>query len=94
MVANQEITDQFIHNLKSNPNKFHDLTGEMKRSLKKERLEETRKLQIQKITRITENNGKTDYHGSTYANHLAACNHSTFTMNERKRLLLTTDDIF
>ena len=34
MVANQEITDQFIQNLKSNPNKVHDLTGEMKKSLK------------------------------------------------------------
>ena len=29
MVANQEITDQFIQNLKSNPNKVHELTGEM-----------------------------------------------------------------
>ena len=35
MVANQEITDQFIQNLKSNPNKVHDLTGDMKKSLKK-----------------------------------------------------------
>ena len=34
MVANQEITYQFIHNLKSNPNKFYDLTGEMRKSLK------------------------------------------------------------
>ena len=33
MVANQEITDQFIQNIKSNPNKVHDLTGEMKKSL-------------------------------------------------------------
>ena len=32
MVANQEIMDQFIHHLKSNPNKVHDLTGEMKKS--------------------------------------------------------------
>ena len=31
MVANQEITDQFIQNLKSNPNKVHDLKGEMKK---------------------------------------------------------------
>ena len=30
MVANQEITDQFIQNIKSNPNKVHDLTVEMK----------------------------------------------------------------
>ena len=27
MVANQEIKNQFIQNLKSNPNKLHDLTG-------------------------------------------------------------------
>ena len=27
MVANQEITYQFTQNLKSNPNKVHDLTG-------------------------------------------------------------------
>ena len=32
MVANQEITDQFIRNKKNNPNKVHDLTGEMKKS--------------------------------------------------------------
>ena len=38
MVANQEITDQFIHNLKSNPNKVNDLTVEMKKSLKKQRI--------------------------------------------------------
>ena len=34
MAANQEITDQFIRNLKSNPNKVHDLTVEMKKSFK------------------------------------------------------------
>ena len=34
MVANQETTDHFIQNLKSNPNKVHDLTGEMKKSFK------------------------------------------------------------
>ena len=39
MVANQKITDQFIQNLKSNPNKFHDLAGEMNKSLKKQILE-------------------------------------------------------
>ena len=38
MVSNQEIIDQFIQNLKSNPDKVHDLTGEMKKSLKKQRL--------------------------------------------------------
>ena len=37
MVANHKIADRFIQNLKSNPNKVHDLTGEMKRSLKKQR---------------------------------------------------------
>ena len=34
MVANKEITDQFIQNLKINPKKVHDLTGEMKKSFK------------------------------------------------------------
>ena len=34
MVANQETTDHFIQNLKSNPNKVHDLTGEIKKSFK------------------------------------------------------------
>ena len=34
MVANQEITARFIQNLKSNPNKVHDLTGKMKKSFK------------------------------------------------------------
>ena len=32
MIASQEIIDQFIQNLKSNPNKVHYLTGEMKES--------------------------------------------------------------
>ena len=32
IVANQEITDQFIQNIISNPNKVHDLTCEMKKS--------------------------------------------------------------
>ena len=34
MVDNEEITDQFIQNLKSNLNKVHNLTGEMKKSFK------------------------------------------------------------
>ena len=63
MVANKEITDQFIQNIKSNPNKVHDLTGEMKKSLKKQRLETSIKPQIHKIIRITDNNGKTKYIG-------------------------------
>ena len=72
MVANKEIKDQFIKNLKSNPKKVHDLTGEMKKSLKKQRLETSIKPQIHKITRITDNNGKTEYHGRTYANNEVA----------------------
>ena len=72
MVANQKITDQFIQNLKSNSNKVHDLTGEMKRSLKKHRSEKSIKHQIQKITRITDKNGKTKYLGRTYANNEVA----------------------
>ena len=31
MVENKEIKDQFIQNLKSNPDKVHELTGEMKK---------------------------------------------------------------
>ena len=34
MVTNHKITDQFIQNIKINPNKVRDLTGEMKKSLK------------------------------------------------------------
>ena len=48
MVANQEITDQFIQSLKSNPNKVHDLTGEMKKSLKNR---DWKQLSIQKYTK-------------------------------------------
>ena len=66
MVANQEITDQFIQNLNNNPNKVHDLTGEMKKSLKKQRLETSIHPQIHKISRITDINGKTKYLGRTF----------------------------
>ena len=59
MVANQEITDQFIQNLKINPNKVHDLTGETKKSFKKQILETSIHPQIHKISRITDSNGKT-----------------------------------
>ena len=72
MVANQEITDQFIQNLESNPNKFHDLTGEMKKSFKKHILETSIHPEIQKISLITESNGKTEYLGRTYANNEVA----------------------
>ena len=72
MVANQETKDQFIQNLKCNPNKVNDLAGEMKKSLKKQILETSNKPQIHKITRITDNNGKTEYHVRTYANNEVA----------------------
>ena len=68
MVAIHEIIDQFIQNLKSNPNKVHDLTGEMKKSLKKQRMETSIKPKIHKITHIIDNMGKTKYLGRTYAN--------------------------
>ena len=68
MVAKHKIADQFIQNLKSNPNKVHDLTGEMKISLKKQRLEKIIKPQIHKITCMTNNNGEIDYNGRIYAN--------------------------
>ena len=48
MVANHKITYQFIHNLKTNPNKVHDLTGEMNRSLKKQRLKKLSKCKYTK----------------------------------------------
>ena len=35
MVGNEEITDQFIQNLKRIPHKVHHLTGAMKKSFKK-----------------------------------------------------------
>ena len=66
MFANQEIIDQFIQNLKSNPNKVHDLTGEMKKSFKKQILETSIHPKIHKISRITDSNGKTKYLGKTF----------------------------
>ena len=94
MVANHKITDQFIQNLKSNPNKVHELTGEMKRSLKKQKLEKSIKPQIHKLTCITDNNGKTDYFGSTYANHLVAlepgCIREKFEFREPELYKLVT----
>ena len=72
MVANQEIIDKFIQNLKSNPNKVHDLTGEMKKSFKKQRLETSIHPQIQKISRITDSKCKTKYLGRTFTNNEVA----------------------
>ena len=66
MVANQEITDQFTQNIKINPNKVHDLTGEMKKSFKNQRLETSIHPQIHKISRITDSCGTTKYLGRTF----------------------------
>ena len=68
MVANQEITDQFIQNIKSNPNKVNDLTGEMKKSFKNQRLETSIHPQIHKISRITDSYGITKSLGRTFKN--------------------------
>ena len=68
MVDNEEITDQFIQNLKSNPNKVHDFTGEMKKSFKKQKLETNINHQIHKISRITDSYGITTYLGRTFNN--------------------------
>ena len=68
MVANEEITDQFIQNLKRIPNKVHHLTGAMKKSFKKQRLETNFNPQIHKISRITDSYGITTYLGSTFNN--------------------------
>ena len=50
MVANQDIIDQFIQNLKGNSNKVHDLTGEMKKSFKKQRLKKNPSTNTQNLT--------------------------------------------
>ena len=68
MVDNKEIIDQFIQNLKSNPNKVHELTGKMKKSFKKQKLETNILPQIHKISRITDSYGITTYLGSTFNN--------------------------
>ena len=68
MVDNKEITDQFIHNHKRKPNKVHNLTGEMKKSFKKQRLEKNILPQIHKISRITDSYGITTYLGRTFNN--------------------------
>ena len=68
MVYNKEITDQFIQNLKRKPNKVHNLTGEMKKSFYKQRLETNIHPQIHKISRITDIYGITTYLGKTFNN--------------------------
>ena len=69
---NKELIDQFIQNLKINPNKVHDLKGEMKKSLKKKRLETNILPQIHKISRITDSYGITTYLGRTFKNNEVA----------------------
>ena len=68
MVDNEKITDQFIQNLKSIPNKVHHLTGAMKKSFNKQRLETNLNHQIRKISRITDSYGITKYLGRTFNN--------------------------
>ena len=68
IVDNEEISDQFIHNLKRKPNKVHHLKGEMNKSFKKQRLETNIHPQIHKISRITDNYGITTYLGRTFNN--------------------------
>ena len=48
------------------------MTGETKKSFKKQRLETSIHPQIQKISRITDSNGKTKYLERTYANNEVA----------------------
>ena len=58
-------------------------------------MEKSIKLKIHKITRITDNNGKTEYHGRTYANNLAAlesgwiCDNFEFREPEFYKLVTT-----
>ena len=68
MVDNEEITDQFIQNLKRIPNKVHHLTGVMKKYLKKQRLETNINPQTHKISRITESYGITTFLGRKFNN--------------------------
>ena len=57
----------FIKNIKHKPNMAQDLSRQMNISLKKQRLENSVKHQIQQIQRITTSNIKTEYRGRTYA---------------------------
>ena len=53
--ANNITPETIIHNLKRKPNMVHDLSRQMKISLKKQRLGNIVKHQIHKIIRITSN---------------------------------------
>ena len=68
MIDNEEITDQFIQNLRRIPNKVHHLTGVMKKSLKNQRLGTNINTQIHKISRITHIYGITTYLGRKFNN--------------------------
>ena len=68
MVDNKEITDQFVQNLKRTSNKVQNLTGVMKKSFKKQRLETNILPQIHKISRITDSYGITTYLGRKFNN--------------------------
>ena len=72
MRSASDYADQFIQNLQSNPNKVHDLTGEIKKSFKKQRSETSIHPKIHKISRITDSNGKNKYLGRTYKNNEVA----------------------
>ena len=65
--ANNIISDPFIQNLKLKPNMVHDLSRQMKISVKKQRLENIFKHQIHQIICITSKNGKIEYRGRTSA---------------------------
>ena len=63
--ANNIISDPFIHNIKRKPNMVHDLSRQMKMSLKKQILENSAKHHIHQILCINSKNGKTEYRGGT-----------------------------
>ena len=64
--ANNIISDPFIQNPKRKPNMVHDLSRNMKTSQNKIKSENSVKHRIHEIIRITNKNGKTEYHGRTY----------------------------
>ena len=65
--ANNIFSHPFIHNIKNKPNMVQDVSRQIKISLLKQILNNSVKHQIHQILRITSKNGKTEYHGSTYA---------------------------
>ena len=65
--ANNIISNTSIQNLKSKPNMVHDLSRQIRISLKKQILENSVKHKIHQIVRITSKNDKTEYRGRKYA---------------------------